>query len=406
MKGIAVYGSTGSIGAQTLEVISDIGGFKVIALVCNGKIDVLEEQIRKYKPIFAGVINEEKADALRELVKDTRTIVVSGLKDPIDACVGNEVDIVVNSTVGISGLIPTLEFIKNKKDVALANKESLVTGGSLVKKLAMENGISIAPVWTNGKREGLGMYPIDSEHSAIWQCLQGTKFNELESIILTASGGPFRNSSMEMLRTATKEQALNHPTWKMGGRITIDSATLMNKGFEVIEAMWLFDVRPEQIKIVIHPQSIVHSMVQFKDSSMMAQMGLPDMKLPIQYALSYPNRIANNLPRLDLAKSNRLLFDQPDMEKFKCLSLAYEAMRLGGTAPAVLNGADERAVELFLSNKIKFLDIPESIEQALRSHKLVKQPLLTDILSADKWARKFVDAHITEKYKGKQLSTA
>lgn len=401
MKGIAIYGSTGSIGTQTLEVITELGNFDLVALVCNEKIEIMEEQIRKYKPKYAGVVNEEAAKKLKERIKDTKTAVVSGLKESIGICAGPEVDIVVNSTVGISGLIPTIEFIKNKKNLALANKESLVTGGDLVKRMAKENGVEISPIWGNGKREGIGMYPIDSEHSAIWQCLQGEKGNEIEKIILTASGGPFRTSGIETLRTATVEDALKHPTWRMGGRITIDSATLMNKGFEVIEAFWLFGAKPENIEVKIHPQSIVHSMVQFRDGSVKAQLGLPDMKLPIQYALTYPNRLPNSLERLDLTEPETSLeFSKQGLhtEKFKCLDLAYEALRLGGTASAVLNGADERAVELFLKRKISYPEIADSVENALRSHIVIKNPKLEDILAADKSARAFVDSYVAERH--------
>jgi 1-deoxy-D-xylulose-5-phosphate reductoisomerase len=404
MKGITIYGSTGSIGTQTLEVIADSKDFRLVSLVCNERIDLLEQQVRKYKPIYAGVVNPQKAEELKTRLKDTTTTVVSGLENSINICVGPGVDIVVNSTVGISGLIPTIEIIKHKKDIALANKESLVTGGELVKKLAAENNVKISPLWSRRDRDWNAMFPIDSEHSAIWQCLQGESYNNVEKIILTASGGPFRNANMDMLRTASKEQALNHPTWNMGGRITIDSATLMNKGFEVIEAVWLFGVKPEDLKVQIHPQSIIHSMVQFKDSSVKAQMGLPDMKLPIQYAINYPKRLSNQLERLDLTKSVKLEFFEPDMDKFKCLGLAFDAIKVGGTAPAVLNGADERAVALFLDRKIAFLDIADSVEKALQNHKVVKSPMLRDILTADRWARNFVDSYVKEKYKSRQIS--
>jgi 1-deoxy-D-xylulose-5-phosphate reductoisomerase len=403
MKGIAIYGSTGSIGKQTLEIMAELNNFELVSLVCNGSIDVLEDQVRRYNPIFAGVVNEEKAEQLREKVKDTETTVVAGLENSIKICTGNQVDVVVNSTVGVSGLIPTIEFLKSGKDIALANKESLVVGGSLVRKIAAEKNVSIAPIWENGKQNGPGMYPIDSEHSAIWQCLQGEGSNKIEKIILTASGGPFRKSPIDALRTATPEDALKHPTWKMGGRITIDSSTLMNKGFEVMEAAWLFDVKPENVAVLIHPQSIIHSMVQFRDSSVKAQMGIPDMRLPIQYALSYPSRPENTLKRMDLAEIGHLGFEEPDMGKFKCLSLAIDAFRIGGTAPAVLNGADEMAVELFLNRKIKFLDIADSIEKALQSHKVVSNPNISDILTADKWARGFVSMHAAEK-RSKSLS--
>ena len=325
---------------------------------------------------------------------------MGGENDCIAACLGSNIDLVVNSTVGISGLRPTLEFIKSDKDIALANKESLVTGGELVKKTAEDHNMKIAPIWRSGKKEGLGMYPIDSEHSAIWQCLQGEAIYSVEKLILTASGGPFREKPFEMLRGASVEQALNHPSWKMGDRITIDSATLMNKGFEVIETYWLFGIKPENIEVKVHPRSIVHSMVQFNDSSVKAQLGIPDMRLPIQYAITYPERRPNKLERANFAEIGKLEFSDEGLhtEKFKCLDLAYEAMKLGGTAPAVLNGADERAVKLFLDRKIGYTDIADSVESAIREHSVVKHPNLNDILQADKWARKAVDSYIEKKY--------
>ena len=378
-KGIAIYGSTGSIGTQTLEILDKLGNFDVITLCCNSNIDLFEKQIRKYNPKYASVINPEKAQELEKRLRSAtgiRTQIVPGVANAIDACVDPDVKIVVNSTVGVSGLVPTINFIKHKKDVALANKESLVTGGNIVMPLARTHGVNI--------------YPIDSEHSAIWQCIQGESKSQISKLIITASGGPFRTSPMSMLRGVTPEQALRHPTWVMGKRITIDSATLMNKGFEVIEAKWLFNIGPENIDVVIHPTSIVHSFVQFKDGAIKAQMGVPDMKLPIQYALTYPNRTENSdLPTLNL-ENLQLSFTKPDMEKYKCLQLAFDAMKLGGTAPAVLNGADEKAVELFLDNKIKFLDIPKLIESALKEHVIIQRPNVVDILNADAHARAHV----------------
>ncbi len=404
MEGMAVYGSTGSIGMHALEVIRDTLHSRVVSIVCNKNIDAIERQIHEYKPKYAGVINEEKARELSRRIGNGKTTIVSGMEECMKICTDKDINKVINSTVGVSGLVPTLEFIRAGKDVALANKESLVTGGALVTKAANENNMKIAPFWVNGTREGLAMYPIDSEHSAIWQCLQKESMSDVEKIILTASGGPFRKSTMGMLRKARPEAALKHPTWNMGGRITIDSATLMNKGFEIIEAIWLFGVDVAKVEVMVHPQSIVHSMVQFKDGNIKAQLSLPDMRLPIQYALTYPNRATNTFPGLDLTSLGGLEFYRPDMLKFKCLGLAYEAIRKGGTAPAVLNGADERAVELFLSRKIKFLDIAESVGNALNNHRVMPNPTVNDILSADKWARKSVDSFISDKYGDKHVS--
>ncbi len=375
-RGIAIYGSTGSIGTQTLDIVEKLGNFEIIALCCNSNIDLLEKQILKYEPRYAAVVNEEKAEQLRNRIRPTKTTIVSGLDAAIKVCLVSDVDIVVNSTVGVSGLVPTVEFIKHKKDVALANKESLVAGGNIVMMMARGADVRI--------------YPIDSEHSAIWQCLQGEDERQIEKLIITASGGPFRTSPIKMLRGVSPEQALKHPTWVMGPRITIDSATLMNKGFEAIEAKWLFGVKPENIEIVIHPTSTVHSFVQFRDGGIKAQLGVPDMKLPIQYALTYPNRLPNEkLPRLDITKSE-FTFAKPDLEKFKCLALAFEALKMGGTAPAVLNGADEKAVELFLNKKIGFMEIPRMVESAIKNHNLIKAPSLAQILDSDKWAREHV----------------
>ncbi|MGA2800304.1 MAG: 1-deoxy-D-xylulose-5-phosphate reductoisomerase [Candidatus Micrarchaeaceae archaeon] len=384
MKRIAIYGSTGSIGTQTLEVVAELGNASVEALVCNSNVELLAEQIKKFAPHAAAVIDSSKEEELRERTKGTGTIIVSGAANAINICTGANVDLVVNSAVGIAGLVPTIRSIEAKKDVALANKESLVTGGHLVMRMAKENHVKI--------------YPIDSEHSAIFQCLRGSDGNRVEELILTASGGPFRGYTSEMLRGVSQKQALNHPTWRMGGRITIDSATLMNKGFEVIEARWLFGIDPERIKVVVHPQSIIHSAVQYEDGSVIAQMGLPDMKLPIQYALNHPKRLKNHLKRLDLASIGRLDFQDPDPTTFRCLALAYEAIKMGGTAPAVLNGADEKAVEYFLKRRIQFTDIPKFIERALKEHEPVNNPSLDEILRADKWAKAAVKRYELEKY--------
>ncbi|MGI0100890.1 MAG: 1-deoxy-D-xylulose-5-phosphate reductoisomerase [Candidatus Micrarchaeaceae archaeon] len=375
-KGVAIYGSTGSIGVQSLETIKRLDNMELVTIVCNKNIALFEKQMLEYKPKYAVVIDGEMAYKMEKRLgaNNKDTVLLSGPSMALTACTISEVDTVINATVGISGLIPTREFIVHGKDVALANKESLVTGGNVIMDLAGQCGVKI--------------HPIDSEHSAIWQCLRGNEGNAVERLIITASGGPFLRRESD-LDNVTVEEALNHPTWKMGGRITIDSATLMNKGFEVIEAKWLFDMPPEKIKVLIHPQSVIHSMVQFADSSVMAQMGKPDMRLPIQYALTYPKRPANSLGRLDLVAYQKLEFYEPDMGKFKCLDLAFRAMARGGTAPAILNGADEEAVGLFLKREIKFTDIPKLVEGALTNldRLVVPNPKIEDILAADSCAR-------------------
>jgi 1-deoxy-D-xylulose-5-phosphate reductoisomerase len=384
MKRVAVYGSTGSIGTQALEVIAEQGNASVEALVCNSNVELMAEQIKKFMPSAAAVIDKSKEEELKERTKGTGTTIFSGAENAISICTGQNVNMVVNSAVGIAGLVPTMEFIRARKDVALANKESLVTAGHLVMEMARLMQVKV--------------YPIDSEHSAIFQCLQGNNMNKVEKLILTASGGPFRvGYTYDMLRGVSKEQALSHPTWNMGRRITIDCATMMNKGFEVIEAKWLFGIDPSKIEVVVHPQSIIHSAVQYEDGSVMALLGLPDMKQPIQYALNYPRRPKNCLKRLDLATMGRLDFQKPDLQTFRCLALAYDAIKMGGTAPAVLNGADEKAVEYFLKGKILFTDIPEFIERALKEHKPIKNPDLNERLLADKWARNAVIRYELEK---------
>lgn len=380
MKKIAIIGSTGSIGTQALDVVRELKNMEIFSLCCNSNIELLEKQIREFNPSFAAVLDQEAACRLKEKIKDTSTKVLSGLSGVIEVCVKDSIDIVINSAVGIAGLIPTIECIKNKKDIALANKETLVTGGEIVTKLAKEYGVNI--------------FPIDSEHSAIFQCLQGNEINKIEKIILTASGGPFRGYSREMLEKVTVVQALKHPNWDMGSKITIDSATMMNKGLEVIEAKWLFDVKPKDIQVVVHPQSFIHSAVQYEDGSIIAQMGVPDMKVPIQYALNYPKRLRNSFERLNLFDKH-IEFYKPDEENFKCLTLAYKALNLGNTAPVVLNGANEKAVELFLNRKISFLEIGDLVEETLNAHvdsdKFIEEELsLEKVISSDLWAREHV----------------
>jgi 1-deoxy-D-xylulose-5-phosphate reductoisomerase len=334
----------------------------------------MAKQIMEFKPRVAAVIDAKKAEQLKAMVSGV-TKILGGPNSHIEACVEGEADVLINSTVGISGLKPTLMALENGMDVASANKEPLVAAGELVMQTAKKNKVKLIP--------------IDSEHSAIMQCLAGNEMNKIESIVLTCSGGPFRGKTRAQLKDVTLEDALKHPTWKMGGKITIDSATLMNKGLEVIEAKWLFGLAPDQIRVVIHPQSVIHSMVCFEDGSVMAQLGRPDMRIPIQYALNYPARPKNNFERLNL-KGLSLTLDEPDMETFKPLKLAYAAMIKGGTMPAAMNGANEKAVELFLQKKVRFLQIGDLIEEAMASHK--PMPVTVDnVMAADAWSRTEVE---------------
>jgi 1-deoxy-D-xylulose-5-phosphate reductoisomerase len=376
MKKITVLGSTGSIGVSTLDVIEkNPGCFQVVALAAGKNIKLLQKQIEKFRPEIVSVSDAQGANDLRDqlLPSKIKTRIVAhqeGLKEVASFA---NADIVLSAISGAAGLIPTLAAIDARKDIALANKETMVMAGDIVTKKAKEKGVNILPV--------------DSEHSAIFQCLQGQKHNNINKIILTASGGPFLNYKTSELKKVTVSQALKHPKWKMGKKITVDSASMMNKGLEVIEAKWLFDVEMGKIEILIHPQSVVHSMVEFVDGSLLAQMGIPDMRTPIAYALTYPERIKSDLPLLDLVKTKNLEFQKPDMKKFPCLHLAYEAGICGGTMPTVLNAANEIAVGAFLEMKIKFVDLPGIIDNILNKHKAVKKPSLEEILQADEWAR-------------------
>ncbi len=375
MKKVTVLGSTGSIGVSALDVIEkNPGRFRVVALAAGKNIKLLQKQIEKFRPKIVSVTDVSSAVKLRkELTSQIRTKIVASQEGLLEVASFAGADIVLSAISGAAGLLPTLAAIDAGKDVALANKETMVMAGGIVNEKAKEKRVNILPV--------------DSEHSAVFQCLQGQKQKNIKKIILTASGGPFLNYKKSELKKATLSQALQHPRWKMGKKITIDSASMMNKGLEVIEAKWLFDLDMEQIDILIHPQSVVHSLVEFVDGSLLAQMGIPDMRTPIAYALTYPERIKNSLPLLDLAKTRNLVFHKPDVKKFPCIRLAYEAGRCGGTMPAVLNAANEIAVEAFLAKKIKFVDLPEIIDKVLSTHKTVKKPALEEILQADKWAR-------------------
>lgn len=382
-KNISILGSTGSIGTQTLDVVREIGGINVKAITANNNIELLEKQIREFNPDIAAVMNEEMAEKLKERVKDCGTKILSGIDGLIEAAVYKESDTVVTSVVGNIGIVPTFEAIKAGKNIALANKETLVSAGKLI-----INAV---------KKYGVKLYPVDSEHSAIFQCLRGNEDNKIRRILLTASGGPFRGRKREELLNVRAEDALKHPNWSMGKKVTIDSASLMNKGLEVIEAKWLFGVDVEDIEVLIHPQSIVHSAVEYEDGAVIAQMGEPDMKVPIQYALTYPKRVKNSFPKIDFAKRNNLTFEKPDMDTFKCLSLAYRAIKTGGTMPTVMNGANEMAVAAFLENKIGFLDIADIIEKTMMSYNVKYDYTVEDLVEADKWARNFSNNLIMTK---------
>ena len=367
MKHISILGSTGSIGTQTLEIVRQFPNeFKVVGLSTNKNSDLLLKQIKEFRPKAVAVMDGSKVGELKNF---SSCQVYSGMEGLKKIAALDEADTVINSLVGSVGIEPTYHAIKNKKNIALANKETLVAAGSIIMDEVKKNGVKLMP--------------IDSEHSAIFQCLNGENINEVEKITLTCSGGPFKNYTKEQLEKATLQDALKHPTWSMGSKITIDSATLMNKGFEVIEAHWLYGIDYEKIKVVIHPQSIVHSLVEFHDNSVIAQLGLPDMKIPIQYALSYPKRFPGDSKSLNLAEIKNLEFREPDFEMFPCLNYAYEAGKINGTMPAVMNAANETAVYAFLENKIKFLDITKLIKKMMDGHKLIKNPDLNEILEVD-----------------------
>jgi 1-deoxy-D-xylulose-5-phosphate reductoisomerase len=371
---VAVLGSTGSIGTQALDVISRYPDrFEAYALVANNQVDRLLEQVRRFKPEVVVIANESKYAALKEALSDLPVKVWAGAEAIEQVVQNTEIDIVLTAMVGFSGLKPTISALKARKTIALANKETLVIAGELITRLALENRAAILPV--------------DSEHSAIFQCLNGEGSNEIEKILLTASGGPFRNFSMSQLQQVTREQALHHPNWNMGAKVTIDSSTLMNKGLEMIEARWLFDVNPSQIEIIVHPQSIIHSMVQFKDRSIMAQLSLPDMRMPIQYAFSYPERIPSDVKPVNFFELSTLTFEKPDTKRFRNLGLAYESIEKGGNMPCIMNAANEIAVELFLQEKIGFLQMSELIEQTLTKTVFIQNPSLEDYIQTDTEAR-------------------
>lgn len=376
MKKIAILGSTGSIGTQTLEIVRTNGDLEVVALAAGNNIDLLEKQIREFRPKLAAVWKEERAAELKSRLGDMDVRVVYGMDGLLEVAAVPESEILVTAIVGMIGIRPTIEAIRAGKDIALANKETLVTAGHIIMPLAKDCGVSILPV--------------DSEHSAIFQSLQGGQRKALHKILLTASGGPFRGKKREELENIQVEDALKHPNWEMGRKITIDSSTMVNKGLEVIEAKWLFGVTVDQIQVVVQPQSIIHSMVEYEDGAVIAQLGTPDMKLPIQYALYYPERRYLPGDRLDFGTLSQITFEKPDMETFYGLKLAFEAGRRGGSLPTVLNAANERAVAMFLDRKIRYLQIPEIIQACMEEHKNIPDPTVEEILKTEQETYEFI----------------
>jgi len=379
MKNLVILGSTGSIGTQALEIVDAYSDrLQVSALAAGSNVDRMEEQVRKYLPGFAVMYEEKAAGDLAVRVADLPVTVLAGMEGLQQIVSLPEADVVLTAVVGMIGIKPTIEAIKAGKDIALANKETLVTAGHIIMPLAKEKGVSILPV--------------DSEHSAIFQSLNGEPEKRMKKILLTASGGPFRGMKREELLYKTVKEALNHPNWSMGKKITIDSATMVNKGLEVMEAGWLFHAKPEQIQVVVHPQSIIHSMVEYMDGAVMAQLGLPDMKLPIQYALFYPDRLPMEMPGIDFFKLGQITFEEPDMETFTGLKLAYEAFKAGGSMPTVFNAANEKAVSMFLAGKIRFLDIADIIGKAMDAHGVIENPSLEQILETESWCYEFIES--------------
>lgn len=378
MKRISILGSTGSIGTQTLDIVRANNDLEVVAIAASTSIEALEKQIREFKPKLVCAYNEKAARELKVRVADTDVKVVSGMDGLIECAVISEADIVVTAFVGMIGIRPTLEAIKSGKDIALANKETLVTAGHIVMKMAEEYNVKILPV--------------DSEHSAIFQSLNGENRKEIDKILLTASGGPFRGWTREQMKDVEVEDALKHPNWSMGKKITIDSATMVNKGLEVIEAKWLFGVGLDDIQVVVQPQSLIHSMVQFKDGGIIAQLGTPDMRLPIQYALYYPSRKYLAGERVDFAKIGKITFEDPDPKNFVGLQLAYDAATAGGSMPTVFNAANEKAVAKFLNREIKFLEITDIINYCMDNHKVIENPSVEEILNIEQWAYETIES--------------
>lgn len=383
-KRVAILGSTGSIGTQTLDVIkAHPDKFEVEVLTAQNNADLLIQQALKFKPNCVVIVNESLYNKVKDALLPAQIKVYAGEKALNQVVEMDTIDVVLTALVGYSGLIPTIHAISAGKQIALANKETLVVAGEMITQLAKEKGVNI--------------YPVDSEHSAIFQCLVGEFHNPIEKIILTASGGPFRGKERDFLLHVTKEQALKHPNWDMGAKITIDSASLMNKGLEVIEAKWLFGVKKEQIEVVVHPQSIIHSLIQFEDGSIKAQLGLPDMRIPIQFALSYPDRLKADFPRFDFSKYPNLTFEQPDMKTFRNLKLAFEALERGGNVPCILNAANEIAVAAFLRDEIGFLEMSDLIEETMEKAGFILHPSLEDYVETDKMSRKITHELIKSK---------
>ena len=378
-KKLSILGSTGSIGENTLLVADNLGEqIDILYLSANRNVERLIEQAQKYYPKTVAIVDEEAGKKVTSALNG-QIEVLTGREGLLELAGRDDVDIVLNGLVGSAGMEPTLRSVEAGVDVALSNKESLVMAGSLINEAKQQSGAKI--------------FPVDSEHSAIWQCLAGEDMDDVRKIILTGSGGPFRTKNVETFINITPKEALNHPNWDMGNKITIDSATMMNKGLEVIETYWLFGLKADEIDIVVHPQSIIHSMVEFADRSIKAQLGVPDMKIPIQYALTYPRHSAAQWEELDFIKTGQLTFEAPDLEKFPCIKLAYEALRAGGSTPAVLNVANEQAVYNFLDGEIKFTEIPVIIEKACAEHHYIAEPTLEDLLELEIWATDFVNAY-------------
>ena len=380
MKKISILGSTGSIGINALSVIDNhLNNFIVVALSAHKNGKLLIEQAKKYQPEFVAVVDPDIANFVEDELRSTNIKILKGRQGLLELSSYGSVDLMLNALVGSSGMEPTINALQSGVDVALSNKESLVMAGSIINEIKNKSGAKI--------------FPVDSEHSAIWQCLVGESIKEVNKIILTGSGGPFRTLEIGKFNSITVDRALNHPNWEMGKKITIDSATMMNKGLEVIEAFWLFDISKDMIEIIIHPQSIIHSMVEFKDKSVKAQLGIPDMKIPIQYALTYPNHSNADWDELDLTGIESLTFEKPDFNKFPCMRLAFDALEQEGTAPALLNVVNEYSVYRFLNNEISFIEIPQLIEKALDEHDFIKEPSIDDVLNIEIWAQEFVKSY-------------
>lgn len=381
MKKIGILGSTGSIGTQTLEIVRSNPDLQVIALAAGSNVSLMEQQVREFHPMLAVMGSEEAAADLKNRIADTDTRVSAGMEGMLELAILPQMEVLVTAIVGMIGIRPTIAAIKAGKTIALANKETLVTAGHIIMPLAKEKGVSILPV--------------DSEHSAIFQSMHGENRERVSKILLTASGGPFRGKKTEELQDITVEDALKHPNWSMGRKITVDSATLVNKGLEVMEAKWLFDVEPEQIQVVVHPQSIIHSMVEYVDGGIMAQLGMPDMKLPIQYALFYPDRRPMDGRRVDFFALKSISFEEPDIKTFRGLQLAYDAIAAGDSMPTVFNAANEKAVGLFLDKKIRFLAIYDLIQGAMEQHKVIANPTVDEILEAEAQAHAYISGKLS-----------